>query len=94
MDGSPCLSTPTRSVIDVAWEATEQLEGTLRRLIDAAPPKSGAQAALKDAMIAVRENVLDALHELRMAKDERDEEDEPRRHSTRDVANYETEGRR
>lgn len=72
--GTPRLQKHvTKSVIDVAWEATEQLEGTLRRLIDAAPPKSGAQAALKDAMIAVRENVLDALHELRMAKDERDE---------------------
>lgn len=70
---TPLQRHEPRSVIDVAWEATEQLESTFNALMIAAPTGSGAQRAIKEAQQCLRDYVFDALHELRMAKDERDE---------------------
>lgn len=68
--GSPCLSTPPRSVIDVAWEATEHLDSAFTRLIIAAPEGSGAKRALEEAKLMLRDYVFAELLELRMAKEE------------------------
>lgn len=75
--GSPCLFTATRTPVDVAWEALERSETTIKRLIEAVGPNSAFHQPLLDALHGLKDYAFDALYELRMEKVE-PEDDQPR----------------